>query len=167
MNTVSRLNLGRPLKPFIYECVLVVKDAPKEEVATALKRCAQGVFKRGGFLRNLYFLGLQKTPYRFSKNKVPHWSGNFFLYELHMPKALIPDLYNEYTRDVDVIKHTFLPKEEAEIDFENCTFEDEMKPVPYRPQVVELVEKAQAFTRRMTRRRVKLNLTADYYPFQR
>lgn len=49
-----------------------------------------------------------------------------------MPKVLVPDLFKEYTRDVDVIHHTFQKANDDTINYARCTFEDEMKPVPYR-----------------------------------
>lgn len=50
--------------------------------------------------------------------------------EFNYPSADIPDLYKNLKRDVDIIRSQIYlqpdyPKEE-------CTFEDEMKPAPYR-----------------------------------
>lgn len=49
-----------------------------------------------------------------------------------MPKTFIPDLFSEFERDVDIVDHGFIRQETKEVDYDKCTFEEEMRPVPYR-----------------------------------
>lgn len=62
-------------------------------------------------------------------------SSRYFFSEFSMPKIKVTDYLEELSRDADVIRFKIHSKnldKPYDIDFSNCTFHEEMLPVPYR-----------------------------------
>lgn len=60
---------------------------------------------------------------------------SYLYYEFNVAPHTIPEILNEWKLDRDVVKKTLFPLDSEKIHpiiFDQCTFEDEMKPAPYR-----------------------------------
>lgn len=138
------------------------------EVVSTLKRTSQIIFDKGGFIRKLENLGTKNLPYKISTHGMPHRIGSYFLITLDVPPTAIEDLDDEYARDVDIVKKTWVKKVEPEkID---CSLQEELLPPAYRKDVQEMlhISKNSKRARKEEKTRVwKPNSGLDYYPFQR
>lgn len=64
---------------------------------------------------------------------VNRFNFSYLFYEFNVPRKLTSDVIQEWDLDRDTVKYTIHPCEKFRtFDFDKCTFEDEMKPVPYR-----------------------------------
>ncbi|XP_039287790.1 probable 28S ribosomal protein S6, mitochondrial [Nilaparvata lugens] len=107
------------------------------ELASVLKRTAESIFEKGGIIRSISNIGQKPTPFKISKNSKPYREACYFILEFNYPPTEINDLANTINRDVDVIRGRIFPQ----INFKpiECTFEEEMRPAPYRSEVQEMM----------------------------
>ncbi|KAK7588238.1 hypothetical protein V9T40_005483 [Parthenolecanium corni] len=151
----------------IYEAILLLKNLPKEELARSIRRTADAVLNRDGFFRDIKYLGLQQVPYKIPNGGTTIKEAHYLFYEFNVPRKLTSDVIQEWDLDRDTVKYTIHPCEKFRtFDFDKCTFEDEMKPVPYRPEVAKLVHKAKNYARKHSTKR-ELNIDSHFYPFSR
>lgn len=62
-----------------------------------------------------------------------HFGFSYLFYEFNVEKKLVRDVWQDWKRDRDTIKYKLFPGKIGDtFNFDECTFEDEMKPVPYR-----------------------------------
>lgn len=96
-----------------------------------------------------------------SKDRVPYREANKFLYTFDVPTSALANLTDEYTRDVDIIRHRIFRVYEPVP--EPCTLEAECKEPAYREDVQKLLE--------LGKKKEKVywlpQSGIDYYPFQR
>ncbi|KAJ8950158.1 hypothetical protein NQ314_008011 [Rhamnusium bicolor] len=144
-----------------YELLMLLRSVPKPELKTILKRTANAIFDKGGFIRKLENLGTREMPYKTSAHGVVYDRASYFLYEFNVPPSSIDKLFDEYGRDIDIIRRRIYKKKEAET-FE-CTLHDELQPPPYRKNVQDLIAEA----RKLDKPKFKYNTGLDYYPFQK
>ncbi|CAG9821825.1 unnamed protein product [Phaedon cochleariae] len=144
-----------------YELMLLLRVMPKTELKTVLKRTANMIFEKGGIIRKLENLGTRDMPYKTSVHGVVYNKASYFLYEFNVPPTSIDQLLDEYGRDIDIIRRRIYKKIEPE-QFE-CTLDDELKPPPYRKDVLALVEQS----KKGDKPKFKYNTGLDYYPFQK
>ncbi|KAK0161805.1 hypothetical protein PV327_008219 [Microctonus hyperodae] len=147
-----------------YEMPLLLRAMSKPETTVVLKRVAEAIFNRGGFIRKIDNLGLQPTPYKVRAHNLVHREAGYFIIHFEAPPRKIEDLLEEYRRDIDIIRNKAYKKSDEPIP--PCTWHDEMLPVPFRPQVQKLLDIA-AKSKRGYTYEFKYNSGLDYYPFQK
>ncbi|KAJ8678967.1 hypothetical protein QAD02_014754 [Eretmocerus hayati] len=150
-----------------YEMPLLLKTMAKPELFNALKRTAETIFEKGGFLRKIDNLGKQATPFKMSEWGQTHKEANYFIiYFDTAPKTLI-ELNAAYKRDADIVRHQIFAANNLEKV--QCTFHEEMLPPPFRPDVQKLVEMGAREKRYQDKvdKKFKYNSGLDYYPFQK
>lgn len=131
------------------------------EFKAAVKRSAEQIFDRGGFIRNIDYLGFNKLPYKISKNRVPYREAEQIVLKFDVSSQVKEDLSEEIDLDVDVVRCKIIPvKEEKEF---KCTLEQEMQPVSYRDDVKELLR----LREKGKKKRWLPQMGIEYYPFQR
>ncbi|KAL1518023.1 hypothetical protein ABEB36_001709 [Hypothenemus hampei] len=144
-----------------YELMVLLRIMPKPETKQVLRRIADQIFEKGGFIRKLENLGTQEMPYKAKAHDAIHKQASYFLYEFHAPPSSIFPLLDEYIRDVDIVRRRIFKKNE-EASFE-CTLSQELLPPPYRKEVQELITEA----RKKDKPKFQYNSGLDYYPFQK
>nr|CAH7753382.1 unnamed protein product [Callosobruchus chinensis] len=144
-----------------YELLILFRLMPKPELRSALKRTADTIFEQGGIIRKLENLGTKDLPFKTSVHGVVYKKANHFLFEFNAPPSSIANLFDEYIRDVDVVRRRLYKKNEP-VHFE-CTLDNEMRPPPYRKDVQDLIEQA----KQQNKPKFKYNTNLDYYPFQK
>lgn len=128
---------------------------------TTIKRSANTIFDKGGFLREILNFGPRDLPYKISSNGVVHKTGSSFVLKFVVDPESIKDLDDEFNRDVDIIrKRIFKVDEPKRVP---CTLEEELQPPAYRKEVIELMEVA----KRKEKKKYSHNTGLKYYPFQR
>lgn len=133
------------------------------ELISSLKRTADVIFDKGGFLRTLNNLGNRELPYRISSKGLVHKQGHFFTFEFDVPPQHLEDIAEEYSRDVDIVRKRIFNIDKAEEPLQ-CTLHEEMQPPAYRKDVQELIAIAE---RKKPKKRFNYNSGLDYYPFQK
>lgn len=131
------------------------------ELKTVLKRTSDYIFDKGGIIRNLNYLGFKDTPYKISKNKLPHRSAHYFVFKFDAPPSKLFDLKSESDLDVDIIRCRIFNTEQPEQV--PCTLDAEMLPPPYRKEVQEMVRIA----KKNEKKNYDFRTGLDFYPFQR
>ncbi|XP_044269285.1 probable 28S ribosomal protein S6, mitochondrial [Tribolium madens] len=144
-----------------YELCLLYRIMPKAELASVVKRTANAIFEKGGFIRKLENLGTRDMPHKTSMHGQVHHKASYFLIEFNAPPTCIDNLLDEYVRDVDIIRKRIYKKQEI-APFE-CTLHEDMLPPPYRKSVQELI----AQTKKTDKPKYEYNTGLDYYPFQK
>ncbi|XP_008213719.1 probable 28S ribosomal protein S6, mitochondrial [Nasonia vitripennis] len=150
-----------------YEMPLLLKIMTRPELVVTLKRTAESIFKKGGFIRKIDNLGKLATPYRMSANNETHKEANYFIIHFDLPPSKLATLNEECQRDIDIVKCKIYNKnEDKKIE---CTLHEELLPPAYRPQVQKMLAigaKQQAKKDKL-KHKFKFNTGLDYYPFQR
>ncbi|XP_068627987.1 small ribosomal subunit protein bS6m [Battus philenor] len=147
-----------------YELALMLRAMPKPELKTTLKRVANGIFDRGGIIRNIENLGFRATPFKTSAHGLVHREANFFVFKIDTATKVVADLKEEYNRDVDIIRqNVFKVQDDSD---HSCTLEEEMLPPAYRKDVQKMIEVGKTQVNRFTYK-FKYNSGLDYYPFQK
>lgn len=126
-----------------------------------MRRAADQIFDRGGFIRKIDYLGQNKLPYKISKNQQPYREAEHLIFKLDVSAQVQDDMKEEINLDVDVIRcNIYAVHEPREFD---CTLEDELKPVSYREDVKKLLELQQKNKKKTWLPQMGI----EYYPFQR
>ncbi|CAB0043119.1 unnamed protein product [Trichogramma brassicae] len=148
-----------------YEMPLLLRTMSRPEVVNTLKRAAESIFDKGGFIRQIDNLGLKPLPYRMSANSRIHHEANHFVLHFDAPPTKIVNIQEERLRDVDVVRckiyNKIVPEEMQ------CTFHEENLPPAYRPTVQKMVAIGEKAKAKKEKRKFKFNTGLDYYPFQR
>ncbi|XP_065343983.1 small ribosomal subunit protein bS6m [Cloeon dipterum] len=145
-----------------YELAFLLKNMSKPDIAVSLKRAAQEIFLRGGFIRKLENLGISKdTPYKISSHGQVHRTASYFALQFDAPPTTVVDLKDVYKRDVDIVRYNIFKVVEPEKA--ECTLHEEILPPAYRKDVQELL--AESEKKKPKQWDAKTGL--DYYPFQR
>ncbi|XP_059479956.1 small ribosomal subunit protein bS6m [Neocloeon triangulifer] len=145
-----------------YELAFLLKNMTKPELAVSMKRAAQEIFNRGGFIRKMENLGISKeTPYKISSHGQVHRTASYFAVKFDIPPSTLDDLKDSYQRDVDIVRYRIYKVEEPP-KFE-CTLHEENLPPAYRKDVQQLI--AESEKNKPKQWDAKSGL--DYYPFQR
>lgn len=131
----------------------------------AVKRSAEQIFDRGGFIRKIDYLGFNKLPYKISKNRQPYREAEQIIFKFDISSQLRKDLNDEIELDVDVVRCKILPDEKtfAGPNPVKCTLEDELKPVSERKDVKKLLKLQEKGKNKKWNARMGI----EYYPFQR
>ncbi|XP_075226552.1 mitochondrial ribosomal protein S6 [Lycorma delicatula] len=145
----------------IYDVTLLMRVMPKIELASALKRVAGNIFDKGGIIRRIDNIGQKPMPYKISKSSVPYREACYFIMEFHYPPNHIAALHQAFIRDVDVIRSQIFEK--PNYPKQECTFEEEMKPAPYRSEVQEMIANRKIRGTRFTKN-FAYNNGLDYNP---
>lgn len=131
------------------------------EFKAAVKRSADQIFDRGGFIRKIDYLGFNKLPYKISKNRQPYREAEQIIFKFDVSSQVREDLKEEVDLDVDVIRCKICP---VKVPTEyKCTLEDELKPVSYREDVKKLLE----LQDKGKKKKWMPQMGIEYYPFQR
>uniref|UniRef100_A0A0V0GDD4 Small ribosomal subunit protein bS6m n=1 Tax=Triatoma dimidiata TaxID=72491 RepID=A0A0V0GDD4_TRIDM len=146
-----------------YELALLLRVMPKTELKTVLKRTATAIFDKGGIIRKIDSLGTQRIPYKTSIHGAVHREASYFVLSFTVPPTKIDSLIEEYNRDIDIIRNRIY-KANKEQDF-ICTIEEEMKPPPYRSEVIKMIEEGKKKQAKLPK--FKYNTGLNYYPFQK
>jgi small subunit ribosomal protein S6 len=131
------------------------------ELLKALRRTADVIFDRGGFIRKIENLGPRTLPYKVSIHGLVNREGHAFVYKFDIPPPFLADINEEFARDVDIVKR-FVFRQESKMKFD-CTLEDELQPPAYRKDVIEMMRIA----KKSQKEKYSLNTGLDYYPFQK
>lgn len=132
-------------------------------MADAIKRSANLIFDRGGFIRQMDYLGHNELPYKISKNRAAFREAEHMVFKFDISEQLKEDLTEEVNLDVDVVRCRIYPNFEP-TEYE-CTLEKEMRPVPERDEVKKLL-KMEADAKKKKRHWLP-QMGIEYYPFQR
>lgn len=119
------------------------------------------IFERGGFIRKIDYLGFVQLPYKISKDQKPYREAEQIILKFDVSEQLRVDLQEETNMDVDVIRCKIIPLIQPK-EYE-CTFEEEMKPVSYRPDVQKLLKLQEKSKKKYWLPQMGI----EYYPFQR
>lgn len=119
------------------------------------------IFERGGFIRKIDYLGVTKLPYKISKDQKPYREAEHILFKFDVSAQLRTDLQEEANMDVDIVRCKIFPVEQPK-QYE-CTFEEEMKPVSFRPHVQTLLKMQEKSKKKYWLPQMGI----EYYPFQR
>lgn len=131
------------------------------DLKAAVKRSAEQIFDRGGFIRKIDYLGFNKLPYKISKNRAPYREAEQIVFKFDVGSQVKTDLNEEINLDVDVVRCKIIPAEEQKEL--KCTIEEEMKPVSYREDVKKLLQ----LQEKGEKKRWLPQMGIEYYPFQR
>lgn len=132
------------------------------EFKAAVKRSADQIFDRGGFIRKIDYLGFNKLPYKISKNRLPYREAEQIVLKFDVSSQVRDDLDEEVNLDVDVVRCKIIPVAEQK-EFK-CTLETEMQPVSYREDVKQLLKLQQD---KGKKKKWLPQMGVEYYPFQR
>ncbi|XP_034480464.1 probable 28S ribosomal protein S6, mitochondrial [Drosophila innubila] len=144
-----------------YELSLVLRQLPRPELISVIKRTAESIFNKGGIIRKLENLGSRPLPHKVSEHGVVHREGTHFNIMFDTAPTKILDLKEEFGRDIDIIRRNIYKVEEA-VEFK-CTLHDEMLPPAYRKDVQEIIDIA----KKKQKPKYNYNSGLDYYPFQK
>lgn len=126
-----------------------------------MRRTADAIFDKGGFIRQVDNLGFRNLPYKVSVHGLVHRTGNAFVVKFDVPPTALQDLVEEYGRDVDIVKrHIF--KDEQPSRFA-CTLHEEMMPPAYRKEVIKMM----SIAKKKQKEKYPMNTGLSYYPFQK
>ncbi|XP_026470516.1 probable 28S ribosomal protein S6, mitochondrial [Ctenocephalides felis] len=144
-----------------YELSLILRNMPRNEIFSTLKRTAESIFDKGGVIRKIENLGARDLPFKMSEHGQVYRQGNYFLMTFDSPPNAISDLHEGYSRDIDIIRKCIYKTQDSVV--ESCTLEEELLPPAYRTEVQALIAQA----KKSPNRKLKLKSVLDYYPFQR
>ncbi|EDW68840.1 small ribosomal subunit protein bS6m isoform X1 [Drosophila virilis] len=144
-----------------YELALVLRQLPRPELISVIKRTAEAIFDKGGIIRKFENLGTRALPFKVSEHGVVHREATHFTITFDTAPTKLSDLKEEFGRDIDIIRRYIFKVEEPE-DYE-CTLHEEMLPPAYRKDVQELIDIA----KRKQKPKYNYNSGLDYYPFQK
>lgn len=131
------------------------------EFKAAVKRSAEQIFDRGGFIRKIDYLGFNKLPYKISKNRQPYREAEQILFKFDVSSQVKDDMKEEIELDVDVVRCKIIPMTEPAQY--KCTLEQELQPVSYRSDVKKLLEMQE----KGKKKKWMPQMGIEYYPFQR
>ncbi|XP_037080626.1 LOW QUALITY PROTEIN: probable 28S ribosomal protein S6, mitochondrial [Pollicipes pollicipes] len=146
-----------------YEISLLLRKMQKPGLIQTVKRTADLVMDRGGYVRKVEHLGTRALPSRLTAHGLKHTEGSYFRVEFDLPPVKVYDIMDFAGRDVDVVRYGVFRVEDPK-PFQ-CTFHEETQPPPYRAEVQEMVQAAEQKEQR--RKKFKYNTKLDFYPFQR
>lgn len=141
---------------------LLLRIMKKPELVETLKRTATTIFNTGGFIRKIENWGVKPLPCKTTAHGRPHREANHFLIYFDVPPKEVEKIYDEYKRDIDILKATILKPNIS--SKQNCTFHEEMLPPPYRPNIQKLLAMAK---KRHNKYEFKYNSGLNYYPFNK
>ncbi|EDW50474.1 probable 28S ribosomal protein S6, mitochondrial [Drosophila sechellia] len=144
-----------------YELALVLRQLPRPELISVIRRTAESILDKGGIIRKLENLGSRALPHKVSEHGVVHREGTHFTIAFDTAPMKIADLKEEFGRDIDIIRRYIFKVEESEK--KPCTLHEEMLPPAYRKDVQEIIAAAQ----KKQKKKFNYNSCLDYYPFQK
>ncbi|KAH8372414.1 hypothetical protein KR093_011408 [Drosophila rubida] len=144
-----------------YELSLVLRQLPRPDLISVIKRTSEAIFNKGGIIRKLENLGARPLPHKVSEHGVVHKEGTYFSIFFDSAPTKIMDLKEEFGRDIDIIRRNIYKVEES-AEYK-CTLHDEMLPPAYRKDVQEIIDIA----KRKHKPKYNYNSGLDYYPFQK
>ncbi|XP_030565405.1 probable 28S ribosomal protein S6, mitochondrial [Drosophila novamexicana] len=144
-----------------YELALVLRQLPRPELISVIKRTAEAIFDKGGIIRKFENLGTRALPFKVSEHGVVHREATHFTITFDTAPTKLSDLKEEFGRDIDIIRRYIFKVEEPE-EYK-CTLHEEMLPPAYRKDVQELIDIA----KRKQKPKYNYNSGLDYYPFQK
>ncbi|XP_043210979.1 probable 28S ribosomal protein S6, mitochondrial [Amphibalanus amphitrite] len=146
-----------------YEISLLLRKMQKPALVQTVKRTAELVMDRGGYIRKVESLGTRALPSRMAAHGLRHSEGSYFRVEFDIPPARVFDVMDFAGRDVDVVRYGVFKVEEPEP--QQCTFHEETMPPPYRAEVKQMLAAVEKKEQRQ--KKFKPNTKLDFYPFQR
>ncbi|XP_055608442.1 probable 28S ribosomal protein S6, mitochondrial [Uranotaenia lowii] len=146
-----------------YELALILRQMPRPELVSVLKRTADAIFDKGGIIRKLDNLGTRPLPSKISNHGLVHRAGSYFVFKFDTPPATVEDLEEEYGRDVDIIRRRIYKADAAMQEQITCTLHEEMQPPAYRKEVQKML----AVANKKQKKGFQYNSGLDYYPFQK
>lgn len=146
-----------------YEMPILLRVMKRPDHVATLKRVATTIFSTGGFIRKIENLGVKELPVKASAHGHVHKMASHFLFYFDVPPLSIANLFDECTRDIDIIRTRIYKKDDP--TFVPCTLHEEMLPPPYRKEVQQLLELSK---RKEKRKNPWINNTGfEHYPFQK
>lgn len=121
------------------------------------------IFDRGGFIRTIDYLGFSKLPYKISKDKKPYREAETIIFKFDVSEQVQHDLKLEANMDIDVIRCNVFDLKCKDKKANDCTLEEEMKPVSHRPHVKKLLD----LQEKSKKKHWLPQMGIEYYPFQR
>lgn len=128
-----------------------------------MKRSAELIFDRGGFIRKINYFGFNKLPYKISKDRAPYREAEQIMFKFDVSSQVKLDLREEIDMDVDVLRCKIFDPPGGK-DYQ-CTIQDEMKPVAYREDVKKLLKLQDDALKKKQHWLPQMGI--EYYPFQR
>lgn len=127
----------------LYELTLVLRPMPKKEIVDCLRRTANLIWKEGGVLRKIDYLGHNKLPFAakgINEGEKLH-EGSYFIYHISMGPLKVQSLKPMLKLELDHIRTRFNFKNESALpeDYE-CTLEEELQPPALRQSVEPLLK---------------------------
>ncbi|XP_076444656.1 small ribosomal subunit protein bS6m-like [Babylonia areolata] len=96
-----------------YELSLIVKTLQRPELARALRRSCATILEKGGIIRSMENLGHKTLPYKMSAHGQRHMTGSYFLVHFDSPTSVLPEVKDEFKRDVDIVRHNVSSTEDS------------------------------------------------------
>lgn len=131
-----------------YELALIIRKMARTEAIETLKRAGNYILEKQGVLRKVENLGTKQLPYKLTLNNQRHSEGSYFLFYFDSSPRILYDLYDEFKRDIDIMKSTVTRIKEPEV--KECTLAEELQPPALRKSVQELLE-AKKSKKKLTR----------------
>ncbi|KAH0953657.1 hypothetical protein HN011_004145 [Eciton burchellii] len=144
-----------------YEMPLIIRMMKKTQLVATLKRTSSIIFNTGGFIRNIENWGVKHLPFKIRVHGQVHTEANHFFLRFDIPPTELKKIVDEYQRDVDIVRLKIYQENKG--NKIRCTFDEEMLPPPYRPDVQKLMKKAN----KSKTNKFKYNSGLDYYPFNK
>lgn len=136
------------------------------QLKDSIKRSANHIFDRGGFIRKIEYLGFNQLPYKISSSQKPYREAEQMLVTFDISSQLKADLHKELKTDIDVIRSRIYEVVEPK-EYE-CELEDDLKPVPERKEVKKLLELERKKNIVKPRQGTFFSQTGlDYWPFKK
>ncbi|XP_076622590.1 mitochondrial ribosomal protein S6 [Colletes latitarsis] len=147
-----------------YEMPLLLRVMKQSEYASVLRRVADNIFDKGGFIRKIENWGEKELPCKAKSNGKIYKEACHFLVCFDVPPSLLKNIKDDYMRDVDIVRASIYNKVVPN-SHQECTLNEELLPPPYRPSVQKLLQLAK--NQKSKKNEFKYNSGLDYYPFLR
>lgn len=145
-----------------YEMPLLIRLGTKAEYTSILKSVANSIFETGGFIRKIENWGDKDLPCKTSVHDKTHRKAAHFLFCFDCPPSELTKLKDDCNRNLDIIRSQIYKYDKPSKEVQ-CTFEEEMLPPPYRPNVLKIMEIGMKQKRK--NQKFQYNSGLDYYPF--
>lgn len=143
-----------------------MRALPRPALVEGIRRQAEKLMDAGGIIRSVESLGERQLPQRQKAHDELHSRGVYFNIHCDMPNNSLSPLLEEFRRDTDILRKTFVALDNDWPE-PKCTLEEEMLPPAYRPSIQKMIEEGRKPHRFKDHHTWKPKTGLDYYPFHR
>jgi small subunit ribosomal protein S6 len=145
-----------------YELAVIYRMMAKPELSSVIRRSAEAIIDRGGVVTKFENLGFRTLPHKMTSHDHLHWKGSYMLIHYSGSPRYVNELIDFYKRDIDIIK-AFIYRADRFVYPTECTLHEEILPVPYRPEIIKLLEQSKENKARKDWNKYELGV--PYNPF--